>query len=184
GTPTFQSIDEPGAAQEWKIAIDAGGNNCYKITSNADGRYLNEYGVFGTNTYYSDWNTYLITAMGGNYSMQWTQSAVKNGKQTFIIVSGNRLEAKEVARSESYTVKIIAKEDYTSVKEINKNGMSYNGREIYAEDAEVIAIYSIDGRTIAQCAGNTISTAELASGVYIAVAKLNKGTEVLRFVVE
>ena len=62
--------------------------------------------------------------------------------------------------------------------------MSYNGKEIYAEDAEVIAIYSIDGRTIAQRAGNTISTAELASGVYIAVAKLNKGTEVLRFVVE
>ena len=184
GTPTFQNIDEPGVAQEWKIAIDASGNNCYKITSNADGKYLNEYGVFGTNAYYSDWNTYLITAMGGNYSMQWTQSAVKNCKQTFIIVSGNRLEAKEVARSESYTVKIIAKEDYTSVKEINKNGMSYNGREIYAEDAEVIAIYSIDGRTIAQCAGNTISTTGLASSVYIAVAKLNKGTEVLRFVVE
>ena len=184
GTPTFQSIEKPAAAQEWKITIDASGKNCYKITSNADGRYLNEYGVFGTNAYYSDWNTYLITAMGGNYSMQWTQSAVKNGKQTFIIVSGNRLEAKEVARSESYTVKIIAKEDYTSVKEINKNGMSYNGREIYAEDAEVIAIYSIDGRTTAQCAGNTISTAGLASGVYIAVAKLNKGTEVLRFVVE
>ena len=184
GTPTFQSIEKPAAAQEWKITIDASGKNCYKITSNADGRYLNEYGVFGTNAYYSDWNTYLITAMGGNYSMQWTQSAVKNGKQTFIIVSGNRLEAKEVARSESYTVKIIAKEDYTSVKEINKNGMSYNGREIYAEDAEAIAIYSIDGRTIAQCAGNTISTTGLASGVYIAVAKLNKGTEVLRFVVE
>ena len=116
--------------------------------------------------------------------MQWTQSAVKNGKQTFIIVSGNRLEAKEVARSESYTVKIIAKEDYTSVKEINKNGMSYNGREICSEDAEAIDIYSIDGRIIRQGTGNTISTTGLASGVYIAVAKLNKGTEVLRFVVE
>ena len=184
GTPTFQSVDEPSVAQEWKISIDASGKNCYKITSNADGRYLNEYGVFGTNTYYSDWNTYLITAMGGNYSMQWTQSAVKNGKQTFIIVSGNRLEAKEVARSESYTVKIIAKKDYTSVKNINRNGLSYNGREISSEDAEAIDIYSIDGRIIKQGTGSTISTTGLASGVYIAVAKQNKETEVLRFVVE
>ena len=184
GTPTFQSVDEPGVAQEWKIAIDTNGKNCYKITSNADGRYLNEYGVFGTNTYYSDWNTYLITAMGGNYSMQWTQSAVKNGKQTFIVVSGDRLDAKEVARSESYTVKIIAKEDYTSVKNIYRKTMSYNGTQIVADNARRITIYSIDGRTIKKSDGNVISTAELARGIYIAIAENDNRTETLRFIIE
>jgi hypothetical protein len=185
GTPTFKAVEEPTTAQEWKIAPDANGGNCYKITSNADGKYLNEYGVFGTNAYYSDWNTYLITAMGENYSMQWTQSAVKNGKQTFIVVSGDRLEAKEVSRSESYTVKIISKEDYdTSVKNINKNGISYNGREISSEDAESIAIYSIDGRIIKQDNACAISTAELASGVYIAIATYGNSKEILRFIVE
>jgi hypothetical protein len=184
GTPTFQSIDEPGVAQEWKIAIDTNGKNCYKITSNADGRYLNEYGVFGTNAYYSDWNTYLITAMGDNYSMQWTQSAVKNGKQTFIIVSGNRLEAKEVARSESYTVKIIAKEDYTSVKNIYRKTMSYNGTQIVADNARRITIYSIDGRTIKKSDGNVISTARLVRGIYIAIAENENRTETLRFIIE
>ena len=184
-TPTFKAVEEPTTAQEWKIVPDANGGNCYKITSNADERYVNEYGVFGTNAYYSDWNTYLITAMGSNYSLQWTQSAVKNGKQTFIVVSGDRLEAKEVSRSESYTVKIISKEDYdTSVKNINKNGISYNGREISSEDAESIAIYSIDGRIIKQDNACTISTAELASGVYIAIATYGNGKEVLRFIVE
>lgn len=184
GTPTFKAVEEPTTAQEWKIAPDANGGNCYKITSNADGRYVNEYGVFGTNTYYSDWNTYLITAMGGNYSLQWTQSAIKNGIK-YMVVSGDRLEAKEVARSESYTVKIISKEDYdTSVKNINKNGISYNGREISSEDAESIAIYSIDGRIIKQDNACTISTAELASGVYIAIATYGNGKEVLRFIVE
>ena len=82
-------------------------------------------------------------------------------------------------------MKIISKEDYdTSVKNINKNGISYNGREISSEDAESIAIYSIDGRIIKQDNACTISTAELASGVYIAIATYGNGKEVLRFIVE
>ena len=183
-TPTFKSVDEPTVAQEWNITIDASGKDCYKITSNADGRYINEYGTFGTNTYYSDWNTYLITAMGNSYSLQWTQSAAKNGKVSFIVVSGDRLEAKEISRPESYTVKIIAKDEYTSVKNINSKELTYNGRSITTENAETMTIYSLDGRIIKRCAGNAISTTELASGVYIAVAIQDKGTEALRFVVE
>ena len=184
GTPTFKSVDEPTVAQEWKITVDASGKDCYKITSNADGRYLNEYGVFGTNTYYSDWNTYLITVMGNDFSLQWTQSAAKNGKVTFITVSGDRLEAKDISRSESYTVKIIAKDEYTSVVNIDKNRLSYNGATITADDAEAIIIYSLDGRVAKQCNGNAISVTELANGMYIAVAKYDNGSEVLRFVVE
>ena len=184
GTPTFQTIDEPTIAQEWKISIDANGKDCYKITSNADGRYVNEYGVFGTNAYYSDWNTYLITVMGDDYSMQWTQSAAKNSKSTYLVVSGDRLESKEISRSESYTVKIISKEKYTSVEKIESNRLTYNGGEIVAEEAESIIVYSTDGRIVKQSTGTPVSTAELANGIYIAVAKYKYGTEVLRFVAE
>ena len=184
GTPTFQSVDEPSVAQEWKITTDASGKDCYKITSNADGRYINEYGVFGTNAYYSDWNTYLITVMGDNYSLQWTQSAAKNGKVTFLVVSGDRLEAKDVSRCDSYTVKIISKDEYTSVENVLENKLSHNGTTIVADNAEAIIIYSLDGRIARQCNGNAISTAELAKGMYIAVAKYHNGTEVLRFVAE
>ena len=183
GTPTFKSIDEPTVAQEWKIAPDASGNNCYKITSDADGRYVNEYGDFGTNQYYADWNTYLITVMGKDYSLRWTQSAAKNGA-SYIVVSGDRLEAKAIAHSESYTVSIIAKENYTSVKNVYNNSLEYNGAEIIAEEAETVAIFTIDGRIIKKCNGNRISVAGLAKGVYIAFATYNDRTETLRFVVK
>lgn len=183
GTPTFKEVDKPDVAQEWIISIEDDAL-CYKIVSNADNRYINEYGVFGTNAYESVWNTYLITVMGNMYSLQWTQKAVKDNKETFIVVSEERLEAKEIARSQSHTAKIIAKEKYTSVTNIDKNGLRYNNDTITAEDAEAIMIYSIDGRVIKQCTGGVISTTELANGIYIAVAKYSYGTEILRFVAE
>ena len=183
-TPTFKEVDEPTATQEWVITVDSNGEDCYKITSNADGRYVNEYGVFGTNEYYSDWNTYLITVMDGEYSIQWTQSAAKNSKSTYLVVSGDRLESKEISRSESYTVKIVAKAKEASIKDINDNKLIYNGVNITANNADEIAIISIDGRVIKQCSGNKISTTELANGIYIAVAKFKYETEVLRFVAE
>ena len=181
GTPTFIQIDEPTIEQEWVIATDSNGKDCYKITSNADGRYINEYGNFGTNQYYSDWNSYLITVMGDSYSLQWTQSAIKNGVQ-YLVVSGDKLEAKGVAKNESYTVKIIGKEKDTLVKNIDSSILTYNGTSINAVNAECIDIYSIDGRIIKQCNSNTTTTTELASGVYIAVAKYNNRIEVLRFI--
>ena len=181
GTPTFIQIDEPTIEQEWVIATDSNGKDCYKITSNADGRYINEYGNFGTNQYYSDWNSYLITVMGDSYSLQWTQSAIKNGVQ-YLVVSGDKLEAKGVAKNESYTVKIIGKEKDTLVKNIDSSILTYNGTSINAVNAESIDIYSIDGRIIKQCNNNTTTTTELASGVYIAVAKYNNRIEVLRFI--
>jgi hypothetical protein len=182
-TPKFLAVDTPTKAQEWKITIDSNGKDCYKIVSNDDQRYINEYGVFGTNEYYSDWNTYLLTRMGDNWSIQWTQSAAKNGVK-YLVVSGDRLEAKEIAENESYTVKIIAKENYTSVKNMDNHSLTHNGVSIYTDDAECIEIYSIDGRIIKHSDSNSITTAELTRGVYIAVARYSNNIEVLRFVVK
>lgn len=184
GTPAFTKSDKPTIAQEWVISVDSNGKDCYKIISNADERYINEYGVFGTNAYYSDWNTYLITVMGDQYSIQWTQSAAKNQKETFLIVSGDRLESKALPRSESYTVRIIAKENYTSIEEIENGGPVFDGISIVTDNAKSITIYSTDGKTIRRCSGSTISTAGLTNGIYIAVAEYSNKTERLRFIIK
>ncbi|MDR0541103.1 MAG: glycoside hydrolase N-terminal domain-containing protein [Dysgonamonadaceae bacterium] len=60
-------------AQVWTLTLDGG---YYKIVSKADHRYVNEVGNFGTNDYYSSWNTYNIycdTLL--NCAVQITQNA-------------------------------------------------------------------------------------------------------------
>ena len=183
GTPTFKQNDSPSVAEEWKIAVDANGKKCYKITSKADGRYLNEYGVFGTNQYYSDWNTYLITRMGDGFSLQWTQSAAKNGVQ-YIVVSGDRLEAKNVDRKESYTVNIIKKSDATSVDVVpnTKVLVRYD-----ASSGSIICSNVADGSeiTVSHVSGNVVGSTTAygncaalpvgchSSGIYIVTIKNN-----------
>ena len=108
GTPTFESVASPGLAQEWLITPDAAGKDYYKIVSNADGRYINEYGVFGTNVYYSDWNSYFITMRDGLFSIRWTQSALKNGVK-FLVSNGSNLVEQAIEHSASYTVAIEKK---------------------------------------------------------------------------
>ena len=176
GTPTFKSVAEPATAQEWKIVPDANGGNCYKITSNADGRYVNEYGVFGTNQYYADWNTYLLTRMGDMWSIQWTQSAAKNGA-SYIVVSGDRLEAKGVGRQESYTVKIVKKGDNTGIGEtaLPESITVVDGTLKAEEGTEYIELHSVDGRLLKTAKGNILTITDIAKGVYVVVTKGEKG---------
>ena len=179
GTPTFKEVDEPSVAQEWKITIDTNGKNCYKITSNADGRYMNELGVFGTNQYYADWNTYLLTMMGDKWSIQCTQSATKNGIN-YIVVSGDRLESKGVARNESYTVNFVKKGDGTSIDEIGYDGFEFEftGEGIICnEEVKTITLLTPDGRLVKNCNGNILSVEGMANGVYVVVAKGNNETK-------
>ena len=171
GTPTFKEVAEPTEAQEWKIAPDANGNKCYKITSNADGRYVNEYGVFGTNQYYADWNTYLLTQMGDKWSIRWTQSAAKNGT-SYIVVSGDRLEAKNVANSESYTVSIVQKGGDTSIDGVcNENGdIKICDEEILGNNGiKSMKLYAPDGSLVRKSECNHLSINGLNKGLYIAV---------------
>ena len=185
GTPAFKEIAEPTTAQEWKIATDASGNNCYKITSNADGRYINEYGVFGTNQYYADWNTYLPLLMKDMWSLQWTQSAAKNGTQ-YIVVSGDRLEAKSIAQGESYTVKIVRKGDDTAIEGIGgeNDGITIaEGIITAANNTRNIAVYSGDGKLVKKCDGNAIVVTGIARGVYIAVTDNGSERKQYKFII-
>ena len=187
GTPTFKEIAEPTEAQEWKITPDASGGNCYKITSNADGRYINEYGVFGTNQYYADWNTYLLTRMGDMWSIQWTQSAAKNGA-SYIVVSGDRLEAKGVARSESYTVKIVRKGDDTSVEDIGAERITFrieNSVITTGNNVTFMEIYTTEGALIRSSKGNSLSIAGLSKGSpYIVKATISTAVYTYKFLME
>lgn len=122
GEPTFKEVDKPGTAQEWKITQDADGENCYKITSNADGRYINEYGVFGTNAYYADWNTYVILFRDGMYSIQTTQNSAKDGARYWNITNGRLEQDTNLDESSSYVIQIVDKEKdtETGIKSVSK----------------------------------------------------------------
>ena len=110
GTPTFKSVATPGEEQEWNFTIDAAGKNFYKITSAADGRYINEQGVFGTNAYYADWNTYLILTMDGMCAIQTSQSA---GVHLWNIKNDRLEQDASIARKDAYVIKIVAKGEVT-----------------------------------------------------------------------
>lgn len=184
GTPVFKEVAEPGTAQEWKITVDASGKNCYKITSNADGRYINEYGVFGTNQYYSDWNTYLLTLMGDKWSLRWTQSAAKNGAQ-YLVVTGDRLEAKSTSAAESYTVSIRRKGEDTGIEAPKaENGFTIaDGTLIATKGTTAISIHTLDGRTVAISKGSTIDITMLPTGIYMATAEKNDNRETFKIVI-
>ena len=181
GQPVFKQIEkQPSTAQEWKITVETGSKNCYKIVSNADKRYLNEYGVFGTNQYYGDWNTYLLTQMGDMWSIAWTQTAAKNGVQ-YIVVSGDKLEAKSIARSESYTVKIVRKGDETAIDGVEEchDNISIENQVIKAPAGTIsIAIYTMEGKMAQSAKGNEANIANLAKGIYLVVT--DNGTSISR----
>ncbi len=188
GTPTFKSVKKPSASHEWKITIDKNGKNCYKIVSNADGRYLNENGVFGTNQYYSDWNTYNITKMGDKFSLQWTQSAVKDGNVKYLVVSGERLEAQSVPLYESYTLQIVSKEDeQTSIGSTREESIKVwydaSAQCIICSGVEDGCTIRVSGASGATVAGTTaygnvaaVPMSGSASGVYIVTIGGSNGT--------
>ncbi len=169
GNPEFKEVENPTVAQEWNVSVDAEGANCYKITSNADGRYVNEYAVFGTNQYYSDWNTYLITVRDGNASVKLTQSAIKDDIRFWVPVE-NKLDAKGVARSESYCLNFVRKDENSSVSVVDAENISVKliGKTIVVSgEVKSLFLYSSDGKNVASSCSNEISVADVAKGVYV-----------------
>ena len=147
GTPTFKSVATPGEAQEWNFTIDAAGKNFYKITSKADGRYINEQGVFGTNAYYADWNTYLILTMDGMCAVQTTQSA---GTHLWNIKNDRLEQDGSIARKDAYVIKIVAKGEVTgpdpepiTLKQYTVNGV-IDGSNYTALPSKVMPQQALD----------------------------------------
>ena len=152
GIPTFQSVETPGDAQEWRFTIDPDGKNHYKITSDADGRYVNEYAKFGTNEYYANWNTYLILTMDGMCSIQVTQKAQEAfDAERWWNVKGDILEIDDALnRSSSYVIKIVPKGEVTGpdpepgiLRQFTENGV-IDGPNNTALPAKVTPLQAID----------------------------------------
>ncbi|MBR5861530.1 MAG: beta-N-acetylglucosaminidase domain-containing protein [Bacteroidaceae bacterium] len=184
GTPTFVEAATPGIAQEWNITIDSSGENCYKITSKADGRYINEYGVFGTNQYYSDWNTYLLTKMGDKWSLQWTQQASKNGIK-YIVVSGDKLVEKAVSLSESYTIEIVDKNNDTGIKEVCEGKIELKDGVISCGgDTEKISIHTADGKLQKVYNGATAIVKGFPKGFYIVTTEGKRNSTTHKIFIE
>lgn len=102
----FTKTATPEKANEWKFTKDPEGMNFYKLTSNLDGRYVNEYGKFGANNYLASWNTYLILMMDGKFSIQTTQDS---GIHFWNREGANIIQDSSLSRSTSYVFEIIKK---------------------------------------------------------------------------
>lgn len=105
--PTFVKVDNLDKTNEWKLTKDPDGMNYYKLTSNADGRYVNEYGKFGKNKYLASWNTYLILTMDGKYLIQTTQNS---GTHFWNREGANIIQDNSLSPSTAYVFEIIKKD--------------------------------------------------------------------------
>lgn len=187
GSPTFKTVETPGTAQEWIIAQDADGENFYKITSNADGRYINEYGVFGTNPYYADWNTYMIAMMGYKFSIHTTQSAADHtgGLRYWNKVDNGIDQDAGLTRIASYIFDIQKKGTPTGINSVGakKKLTVTDGKILLHETAKSITIFNTKGEKAAETRNsNSISTAELPNGTYIVVIKTDNSVMTVKTV--
>ena len=89
-------------SQSWYFDFDEEQGR-YKLTNVRDRRYVNEFGEFGTNEYYADWNTYILLDRNGFFSFQNGGKA----KPYFWYIEGNRIHSKEMSRNDSYQFRIM-----------------------------------------------------------------------------
>lgn len=175
GTPTFKTVSTPATAQEWKFTLDG---SYYKLTSNADSRYVNELGVFGTNSYYTTWNTYLILEQGGLFSIQTTQDAGTH----FWNISGTRIaQDGSLERATSYLMNIVSKsfeEGITGVTN-DKALIQLTGHTLTVKgegEVDSITLYGVNGIKQRECRRmNVLNVEGISRGLYIAVARTTHG---------
>lgn len=117
--PSFEEKDESeGLSQVWTIsketAADAGGR--FKIVSARDGNYVNEKGNFGTNPYYSSWNTYTLHCLQGE-DLFAIQNGGSAGTKYWSISNGGVVEGSESQNGYPFRITpvIPQKEDTTTI---------------------------------------------------------------------
>lgn len=185
GRPTFNEVTEPDETQEWVIEQDSNGLDYYKITSKADGRYLNEYCVFGTNAYYPDWNTYMITMMDNKFSIHTTQSANKNGVRYWNKIDNYADQDANLSKTSSYIFQILKKGTPASINDVSKKKKIEikDNKIIFDETAKSIILYNVEGKKLTETRNsNHIVTKERTNGTYIVVADINNKKLVIKVV--
>lgn len=129
-TPTFQTDkQESGDLQKWVFTLD--GNGRWKLYSAANtNQFINEYGVFSTNAFSSDWNTYVLQECDGKWSIRNSVTANNNNSSVadrYWTVNDDRLGQDGTSLKDSYifTIEQAGTRDINpwedeSVFEINK----------------------------------------------------------------
>jgi hypothetical protein len=186
--PIFDSRSENALEQGWTITKDG---TRYKIVSLSDSRFLNEFGVFSLNPYYTAWNTYAFHGVdnGDLYAIQNGGSA---GTDYWTINSSGTINGKGATAMNAFPFEIVP---------VQMNGIStIEGlkHRIYPNPATdylivniasgsaqgIFIIYSIEGKkvkSISCTAGeNTIYTGNFPKGLYIGSLNINGKTEVFK----
>ncbi len=171
GAPKFQTKKgTTNKAQYWNFALDKSQGR-YKLTSARDGRYVNEWGEFGTNQYYADWNTYFLLNRSGFFSFQNGGSA----KPYFWFIDGDRINAKEMSRNDSYQFRIM---EYNVATGIDNPLKSTSSIQVVVASGVIhvnapmpvtsITLYDANGKCVAKVQGGTaLALPALVSQTYL-----------------
>ena len=177
--PQFQAL-KPGAnkMQAWKFSIDTAKKR-YKLVNAKDNRYVNEKGEFGSNAFYSDWNTYCLYEMGGLFAIQNAESA---GTQ-FWGIDGNRITKQDKTMAESFLFTIIPFDVATGISAPTTDSQ---GITLSQENATLrvhtnatvlrITLTTMDGKQVRQTANNSaLSLSGLPAAPYVVTIQTSKG---------
>ena len=177
--PQFQAL-KPGAnkLQAWKFSIDTAKKR-YKLVNAKDNRYVNEKGEFGSNAFYSDWNTYCLYEMGGLFAIQNAESA---GTQ-FWGIDGYRITKQDKTMAESFLFTIIPFDVATGISAPTTDSQ---GITLSQENATLrvhtnatvlrITLTTMDGKQVRQTANNSaLSLSGLPAAPYVVTIQTSKG---------
>ena len=180
GKPRLHSLNSTtyGLAQVFTLSFD---NGYYKIVNKADGRYINEKGDFGTNPYYSDWNTFNIYNDGQDCAVQVTQNSASSGGGTkfWKWTSMNEIAYSENTEIDASADLILTLVPYTAT---GINNPELEDTLVWASEGilNIITIDQIDlsvynqlGMLVEQQVVDQSATIPLSSGIYI--VKTQKG---------
>lgn len=188
GTPSLQTLGYPAnaLAQVWTLSLDGG---YYKLVSKADGRYINEKGNFGTNSYYSDWNTYNIYSDDTlNCAIQITQKSATQEKGAWFLYwnSGNTLSYTTNTTVDTSKDLAFTFVPYTTsgIKEAKSPDISVSSfsRRIYVKsdsNAELY-IYNLMGELVKYVDVDKTANISVNPGVYLLKFKSGRKTKVIK----
>ncbi|MDH8702589.1 hyaluronoglucosaminidase [Dysgonomonadaceae bacterium PH5-43] len=168
GTPMFKDkLTEVNNKQLWIFTLDKTTGR-YSLKSAQDSRYVNEIGNFGVNAYSNEWNTYVLTEMGGLFSIQ---NADKSGTN-FWEVSEDRMQKGNAGRKDSYIFKITLGKDLTGINYPDSSlnyyidGSNLNINSLSAIDS--IRLFNAEGKLLKEKKNSdVISIKGLDKNVYI-----------------
>ena len=175
--PTFKTLVTPAAkTQQWQLIIDKTTERYKLVYASDTTKYVNELGVFGTNSYYSSWNSYVVTEMGNKFAFQ---NAGDAGTK-FWTISDNKITTGNATRQDSYLFEIVPANANTGLKKKIVNNYSFSLSkdviQITGDNVSKVDLIAINGSTVRQSKGKENLMIEgLASGMYILAVTSNKG---------